>query len=419
MTTVDSTEGGVPADWLQHARPALRPAVRIGPEVTRGDARVHIVGDRDTQAYLKVGAREAFLMRRLDGQHTLAEIGDEYAHRFGKRLAAANWQQLLGMLASRALIEPAGEQQLAEVRDRAEQARRGEGRSPLLWRMPIGGLADRVPAVSRRVGWLLAPAVAVPLTVLGALISLYVVSNFAQLYDAVGAAPSRWSVSVVTVVVTWLVIGCHEFGHGIACHRYGGRPTQIGLMWRFPLIAPYCKVDDVVTFERRSHRVTTSFAGIYVNLIALLPFAALWWWGPASGWWHGLAGALLIVGTASTVANLVPVFKLDGYHMLEHATATMNLQSESFRFVGRFVRGGPAGVSAYPTRARVIFGGYVLLAAAILVPAAVLLVRLWYLTLADLWGTAGAVAFLLGEAILVALFLWWAVSWRQRRRKEA
>ena len=419
MTTLGNAEGSAAADWLEQARPMLRPAVRVGPAVTKGDSQVHIVGDRDTQAFLKVGPREAFLMRRLDGRRTLAQIGDEYAARFGKRLAEPQWQQLLGMLASRALIDPADHARLDEVRQRAEEARRGEGRSPLLWRMPIRGAAGLVPAVAGKAGWLLTPVIAIPLSLLGTLIAIYAVVNWSVLYDAIGAAPSRWSVTVVTVVVTWLVIACHEFGHGVACHRYGGRPTQIGLMWRFPLIAPYCKVDDVVTFDRRTHRVATSFAGIYVNLIALLPFAALWWWGPERGWWHGLAGALLLVGVASTVANFVPVFKLDGYHMLEHATSTMNLQSEAFRFVARFVRGGPAAVAAYPARSRTILGGYALLTVAILVPAAVLLVRLWYLTLADLWGSAAALTILLGEAIVVALFVWWAVRWRQRKREEA
>jgi putative peptide zinc metalloprotease protein len=215
------------------------------------------------------------------------------------------------------------------------------------------------------------------------------------------------------------VIAGHEFFHGIACVRYGGRPTEIGLMWRFPMIAPYCKVDDVVTFPRPGQRVVTSFAGIYVNLVALIPFAALWWWGPASGWWHGLAAALLLFGVVAALANLVPVLKLDGYHMLEHATSTMNLQGESFRFAGGFLRRGPAGIAAYSRRARVIYASYALLATAILGPAVILLIRYWYLTLAQLWGAPAAVGILAAEAVVIAALLRWGSSGSDAKATEA
>ncbi|MFG3257279.1 peptidase M50 [Streptomyces sp. NPDC048172] len=407
MTTQEAT------DWLQEARPRLREDVRIGPLVTKGPTGVHLVGDRRTGAFVKVGPREAFLMGRLDGHRSLAQIGDAYAAEFGKRLAVQHWRQLLGMLASRGLIEPADPARLDEVRERAEAARRAEGRSPLLWRLPVRGAAELVPGAARRLGWLLHPFAVAPLGLAGALVALVTLLHWSQLYGALSNAPGRWSATAVAFALTWLTIAAHEFGHGVACHRYGGRPTQIGVMWRFPLIAPYCKVDDVVTFPRRAHRVMTAFAGIYVNLLALLPSAALWWWGPDGGWWHGLAGGLLVLGTATTVGNLVPFLKLDGYHMLEHATSTMHLQSESFRYAGAVLRGRTFAPEGYPPRARWIFTGYVLLTVAVLGPALVLLVRMWFVTLAGVWGAVGAALFLLAEAVVVAVFLRWALVWRK------
>ncbi|WP_116950970.1 zinc metalloprotease [Jiangella endophytica] len=409
MTTVESDPA---AGWLRQARPRLRDDVRVGPALAQGSADVHIVGDRATGAYVRVGAREAFLMSRLDGHRTLAEIGEDYADAFGRRLAVAHWQQLLGLLAGRGLMEPADDTRLAEVRERAAVARRTEGRSPLLWRLPVRGAAALVPSAARWFSRLLHPLAAAPLTLAGFAVVAASLLSWGELY---AAFTGDWTVTVAAAVVTWLVICAHEFGHGVACHRYGGVPTEIGLMWRFPLIAPYCKVDDVVTFPRRSQRVMTSFAGVYVNLLALLPFAALWWWGPSSGWWHGLAGGLLLLGAVSTIANLIPVLKLDGYHMLEHATSTLHLQSESFRFAGAAVRGG---AGEYPARLRVVYGAYLVVAVGILGTALVLAVRYWYLTLAGFWGPLWAVLFLAGEALVVAALLRWAVVWRRRKAEQ-
>lgn len=411
MTTV--------SDWLTEARPALRESVHIGPGLLKGTSVVHIVGDRETHAFLRVGPREAFLMAQLDGTRTLADIGVAYAEQFGKRLGEANWTQLLGVLHSHALIEPAAPEQLEAVREKTELARRTAGRSPLLWRRPLPGAADLVVPLARRIGWLLHPLAAVPLALAGTAVAVFVLLRWSTLWAAVSESPSRWTAAVVGLLVGWVVIAGHEFFHGIACVRYGGRPTEIGVMWRFPMIAPYCKVDDVVTFPRPGQRVVTSFAGVYINLVALIPFAALWWWGPQSGWWHGLAAALLLFGVIAALANLVPVLKLDGYHMLEHATSTSNLQGESFRFAGAFLRHGPSGVAAYSRRARRIYAGYALLATAILGPALVLLVRSWYLTLAGLWSPLAAIAVLAGEVVVVCGLLRWAVVWRRRATEEA
>jgi putative peptide zinc metalloprotease protein len=182
MTTVDRTTAD---DWLTVARPALRDAVHVGPGLVKGTAVVHVVGDRETQAFLRVGPREAFLMAQLDGTRTLADIGTGYAERFGKRLGTAHWQQLLTVLSSHALIAPADTDRLAEVRDKAEVARRAGARSPLLWRRPVPGAAELVVPLARRIGWLLNPVVAIPLALLGAAVSVFVLVNWLTLWAAV------------------------------------------------------------------------------------------------------------------------------------------------------------------------------------------------------------------------------------------
>lgn len=425
MTTSHDLPVSASADgpaWLRVARPKLRAAVRVGPALVQGVTAVHIVGDRETQSYFRVGAREAFLMACLDGSRTPEEIGIRYAERFGRRLTPEHWQQLLGSLAEKALLEPADPILLEKVRERAEQARGSEGRSALLWRLPVRGIERMIPGVARWSGWLLNTWVLIPLTVLGGAVVVLSVVNWPLLYATArggsGSGPA-WTVTVAAILLTWLVICCHEFGHGVACHRFGGRPTQIGLMWRFPLIAPYCKVDDVVTFPKRLHRMATSFAGVYVNLIALVLVAFLWQWGPATGWWHALAAALLLLGTVTVLVNLLPVVKLDGYHILEHALAMRNLQSESWRLVTTVFRGDRAALAQYTRRYMSIYAAYALFAFAVVGTALTLMLRIWFDTLAGLWGPVPAVLILIAEAIIVVLFVRWALRRRRSKTEEA
>ncbi|GAB1820103.1 hypothetical protein [Herbidospora sp. RD11066] len=393
-------------DWLEQTRPRLRASVRIGPPLLKGATSVHYVADPETTAYLQVGPREAFLMARLDGTRTPHEIGLDYAAEFGKRLGPENWQQLFTLLGSRGLLEPADPSLVATLRERAETTRHAEGRTALLWRLPIPGALALVSPVTRALGWLLNPVLAMVLGLAGLSVCVLVALNWVSLYDSLGRVP--WWLTALGLVISWLMIGLHEFGHAIACHRYGGKATQIGFMWRFPLIAPYCKVDDVVTFGPARHRVMTSFAGIYVNLVAILPFGALWLWGPP--WAHDLATTLLLFGTVTVLVNLLPVLQLDGYHMLEHATSTIGLQSESFTFAVLAVQGKAAG---YPTRAKWLYSLYVLVTLAILLPVAWLLGSIWFDTLEGLWGPVAATLVLVAEAVVVAAFLTWAV--RRRR----
>ncbi|MGW0897905.1 hypothetical protein ACWD0G_13070, partial [Streptomyces goshikiensis] len=85
-----------PAGLLGH-RPALRPDVLLSAPLLNGPATVHLVKDPVSGASFEIGPKEFFLVSRLDGSRSLAEIGAAYAQAFGRRLGEGNWQQLLAL----------------------------------------------------------------------------------------------------------------------------------------------------------------------------------------------------------------------------------------------------------------------------------------------------------------------------------
>src|SRR5690606_18218699 len=114
------------------------------------------------------------------------------------------------------------------------------------------------------------------------------------------------------------------------------------------------------------------------------------------------------------LVNLLPVFGLDGYRMVEHALGALHLQRHTLRFVAGLLRGR---VGDYPARARLVYSTYALVAAAVLGPLAAGVLTVWYRTLADLWGPVWAVLALAAEGVLVALLVRWLL--RRGRRKES
>ncbi|MGW3602787.1 metalloprotease [Micromonospora sp. NPDC005161] len=404
MTTVDAT-------W---ARPRLRATVVLGPGQWRGEKLVHHVKDGETGWYYRVGPREHFLLSRMDGTRTLDDLAAEYAATYRRRLGPENWQQLFGMLHRRQLLADATDPETiarltASAAEGAAKARRG----PLSARWPLFDPDRLFTRLLPRLGALFSWGFVLPALLAVLAVTGYVAVHLRDLMDGVGGGHRPLAAIVAAVVITWVIVFLHECAHGLTCRHFGGRVTEIGVMWRFPLLAPYCKVDDIVLFTPR-RRVATAFAGVFVSMLALVPFAAIRAWvGP--GALRDLAGTMLLFGAATAALNLVPFLRLDGYHMLSHALNLADLRADTYRFWGRLLRGGPATVAGYRRRERLIYTGYGLASAAFAVTVLTLLVRFWYVSLSGWLGPGRAVVVLLAEALLLLVF----AGYLARRRRAA
>ncbi|MEV6815803.1 M50 family metallopeptidase [Micromonospora sp. NPDC051296] len=403
MTTVDAT-------WTQ---PRLRDGIVLGPGQWRDGKLVHHVKDPDTGWYYRVGPREHFLMSRMDGTRSLDELAGEYAAAYQRRLGPENWQQLFGMLHQRQLLHGATDpEELARLTASNAASVAKAKRGPLSARLP---LFDPERLFTRLLPWLapvfswwfVVPALVAVLAVAG-----YVALHLSELADGVTGGGRPLPAILAAVVITWAIVFLHECAHGLTCRYFGGRVTEIGVMWRFPLVAPYCKVDDVVLFTPR-RRVATAFAGVFVSMLALLPFAAIRLWSTPGGLLYDLAGTMLIFGTAAAALNLVPFLRLDGYYMLSHALNLIDLRGDSYRFYGQLLRRGPGAVRAHRPRDRVAYALYGLASAVFAATVLTLLVRYWYDTLARWVGSGWSVTILLAEAAVLATLL----AYLARRRR--
>ncbi|WP_327070677.1 M50 family metallopeptidase [Kitasatospora sp. NBC_01250] len=402
---------------LLDLRPRIRPEIRISRPLLRGTTPVHLLKDPVSGRRLTVGTKEHFIISRLDGSRSLAEVGEEYARQFRARLGEPQWQQLLGLLHSRGLLGTAPAPGPEAAGRPSEPARSTvlAGRVRMVADAPA--LLDRLHAATGllRRRWFLTAL----FTLVAALLTGLAAQSGALLRDTGQLFHQPVALFAVGTLL-WVSLALHELGHGLVGRAFGGRITEIGLRWRLPATYLYCEVEDVQFFARRRQQIATACAGALVNLVFLLPWYLAWNLLPAHAQARPFIGGLLLLGAVLAFANLVPLPPLDGYQALGYALDCLQLATESRRFVALLarsaVRRGP-GTSGYPRRLRLVYGGYALGCAALAATALAALGPLARRLLPAGWAPVAGLAPLLVVALALALWAGGLVLRTHRKRQ--
>lgn len=395
------------ADVFLAARPRVRPDIVAGPSLVRGAARIHLLKDPRTGQRMEVGPKEHFLITRLDGTRTLEEIGREYTGAFGTRLGEAQWGQMLRLLHGRGLLDgaPAPAAPPAVVPPAARPNGLLAGRTRLVADAPA--LMDRL---HRATAPLRRPAALGVLVVLAVALVTAVAVQGDTLWRQTEQTARQPVLLLAVGCVLWCSLALHELAHGLAARAWNGRVTEIGLRWILGATYLYCEIEDVQFLGGRGRKVATACAGVLANVLFLVPFYPLWALLPSGADGRPALGALLLLGTVSGLANLLPLAPLDGYKALGHALGVTDLAGGSRTFLALAVRAPlrrAPGLGAYPPRLRLVYGGFALLTA---VQCAALLALCGAALRTVLPDSLAALAWWLPPAVLGALLLLWALG---------
>ncbi|MFF0388274.1 hypothetical protein ACFYS8_06195 [Kitasatospora sp. NPDC004615] len=389
-----------------HDRPRLRPEVALGPGMRSGPRTVHHVKDARTGCYYRVGSREYFVMGLMDGQHTIEDIGRSYVDTFDRRLGPEHWQQIFTMLGRYQLLDGYADDAALDRLKQAHEAKQSARQGWLRRRWVILRPDQLCAALASRLSFAFRTAFLVPAFVLLAAVQLFVWTHVGALAHEATHQKHPVITLPLSALVVWGITVLHEFAHGVTCRHFGGRVTEIGVSWRFPMLVPYCRTDDIVLFQRRRARVGTAFAGIFVSWLALVPVAA-WWWLAGDGMFgRPLAAGLLLFGSGATAISLLPVLRSDGYVMLTHALNIADLRRESFRFWRLRLRWrDPAAresLSAYPPRDIRTYALYGSVSLLLLLSAYGAMMSVWFSSLQHWVGPTWAVVILAAETAVAA-----------------
>ncbi|MFE7463692.1 M50 family metallopeptidase [Streptomyces sp. NPDC057499] len=353
-----STTPPGPAPGLAEYRPELGAHVLLSDALLQGAATVHLIKDTAVGDSFKVGPKEHFLIARMDGSRTLAEIGEEYAQEYGRRLDGARWQQILRMLGTRGLLAgapaPAPASASASAPEVPAEPERGLLRGSIRLVADADATTDRL---HRAAGFLLAPGWMVPLLALVLAMEVLVAVRIGELLDVTKELFTNPVLLVGAATLLWFSTALHELAHGVVARHHGGTVAEIGLRWRLPVIIMYCTVDNYLYLGTRWQRIQTAVAGAVMNLLFLLPFCALWLFAPLDPATHDALGALLLLGSVQALAMLVPFPPLDGYRIASQLCGATELAASTLAYLRLAARRDPAAAD-YPGPARAAYRAY-------------------------------------------------------------
>lgn len=133
----------------------------------------------------------------------------------------------------------------------------------------------------------------------------------------------------------WLYAGLvlikllHEFGHALACRRFGGEVHTMGVMFLLFTPVPYVDVTSSWAFRSRWHRAAVGAAGMWVEVF-VAALATFVWAATSPGVIHSLAYNIMFVASVSTVLfNINPLLRFDGYYILSDLLDIPNLHQRA------------------------------------------------------------------------------------------
>lgn len=294
------------------------------------------VKDPVTLAYFELRDEEYFVLQRLNGQSTTAEICAAFDTQFRpKRLATEELEQFIGQLVSQGLLmaDSPGYGGLLVDRATQQQVRRRWSRLGNLFCIKFRGVdPDRLLEwLLNRLHWLFSPiVVAASFLLIVAALTLVIVQFDRVLQrmpqmQALLSPPNLIWLPLLLAIVKIL----HELGHGLTCKRFGGECRELGVMLLVFTPTLYCNVSDMWMVRDKWKRIAVSAAGMWVEAVIAATCTLLWWFS-TPGLFHSLCLNLMFLCSISTlVFNGNPLLRYDGYFVLSDWLEIPNLQQQS------------------------------------------------------------------------------------------
>ena len=281
--------------------------------------------------FFRLGEAELFITQQLDGKTPVEVIRRRAEARFDAALPVETLNAFLVKLGTNGVLETPD----AKRKDETKGQSRFRG-SPLVCRIKLCDPCQLLNRLVRRMGFFFTP--------------YFVLLSAAAILLAVGITAASWSefrenlprlyqpsAIPAVILILFVVIVVHEFGHGMTCTHFGGEVHEMGFVLILLQPAFYCNVSDAWLFPEKSRRLWVGFAGPYFELFLWALAVFTWRMTEADTWINFAALSVMATSGVKTLLNFNPLIKLDGYYLLSDYLEIPNLRRRSFRYVGSLI----------------------------------------------------------------------------------
>jgi putative peptide zinc metalloprotease protein len=347
-----------PANELERrkfVRLRIRADLEIAPQKYEGRT-YYVVKDPVSLRYYRFKEQEHFLIRYMDGTHTLDEAQKEFEKRFRPdRLTLEDLEQFGQQLLTAGLAQNESPNAGKQLYDRRKKRVRSEWMQTLTnilyIKIPVfdpDKLLTKMLPWTRWMftSWFLLLSFCFMLSA-----GLLVLTHFQTFQSRLPSYHEFFSFK--TVVYLWVALGVvkviHEFGHGLSCKAFGGEVHEMGFLFLCFSPCMYCNVSDAWTLPNKWHRIIISGAGIYVELMIAAAATFVWWNTPHQPFVNYMSLALMVVCSVSTVMfNGNPLMRYDGYYVLADWIEIPNLRDRANRYLKRIFQEYCLGMETQP-----------------------------------------------------------------------
>ncbi len=233
-----------------------------------------VIKDPVSLKYYRFEEEEYALLQMLDGRVSPDQIKRQFDYRFApQKITMQELYQFVGMLYRSCLLLSESPGQGIELKKRGEKNRGREFRSKLANVLAIrfkGFDPDGIlNLMAGWTSWFFTWPAAMVVFVLWFAAAALLFSNVETFIDKLPAfheffAAKNWIWLALTLGTTKVI---HEFGHGLACKRFGGQCHEMGVMLLVLTPCLYCNVSDSWTLPSKWKRAMIAAAGVYVELV--------------------------------------------------------------------------------------------------------------------------------------------------------
>lgn len=308
-------------------------------------AEYYVIKDPLALTYFRLQPEEAYLASLMDGRRTLQEIADLFAAQYPN--ADHSLEQIGGFVNQLGI----GGLLNVSARNFVARARRGAGAMTrnllVLWGKVVSGfLFFKIPLVDPS-PWLGKLCHAIRFVwspwFVGSCLALYVWTiGFLIVHRQAFGADILNFLSPGNFLLVWFTIivikAFHEFGHATTCRHFGGEVHEMGICLMCFTPCGYVDASDAWMMRHKRHKLYTTIAGIFTELVIACVAAHFWILLP-DGLGRNLAFNAMIVASVNTlVFNANPLMRFDGYYVLCDVLEIPNLRAKAIAYCSYYVQ---------------------------------------------------------------------------------